>query len=58
MTEDQQLLYDEFANLKELEAKANRQAAVYEQSARDQRALATDYGTRAAVLAQQLGFTT
>lgn len=56
MTEDDQLLYDEFQNLKELEARADRQAGIYEESAREERARAADYRARADVLAKQLGF--
>lgn len=57
MTQDQQTLYDEFANLQELAASANRQADVYEQNARDMRTLANGYTDRAKVIAKQLGFT-
>jgi len=57
MTEDEQLLYDEYRNLKELEARFTRQAEAYEKSAKDQRTIASGYGTRAAVLARQLGLT-
>ena len=57
MTEDQQLLYDEFANLQELAAGANRQADIYEQNARDMRTLANGYTDRAKIIATQLGFT-
>lgn len=54
MTEDEILLYDEFRNLKELEARATRQAGIYDQSAAEQRTIASGYAARAAVLAEQL----
>lgn len=57
MSEDDQLLYDEFKNLRELEARAIRDAANLEASAHEQRALAADYGARAMAIARQLGFT-
>lgn len=57
MTEDDQLLYDDFINLKELQATAEREARNLEASAAQQRALASDYAARALVIAEQLGFT-
>ncbi len=56
MTEDQQLTYDQYTNLKELEARFNREADVLEQSARDQRTIASSYKSQADALAKQLGF--
>lgn len=58
MTEDDQILYDEFANLQELAARFNRDADNYEQSAREARAIARGYADQALVIAKQLGFTT
>jgi len=57
MTEADQLLYDELANLRELAARFNRDADNHEQSAREARAIAQGYTDRALVLARQLGFT-
>ena len=56
MTESDQLLYDEYANLQELAAGANRQADVYTQNAKEMRDLANVYSTQAKALATQLGF--
>lgn len=55
MNEDDQVLYDEMANLRELAARFNRQADNYEQNAKDQREIAQGYTDRADVIAKQLG---
>lgn len=56
MTEDDQLLFDEMANLQQLAATFNRNADNYDQSAREARSIAQGYTDRATVLARQLGF--
>lgn len=58
MTEDDQLLFDEMSNYRELAASFNRQADNHEQSAREMRAVAQSYTDRANVIAVQLGLTT
>lgn len=57
MTEDQQSLFDNYENYKELEAAANRNAAAYDVQAAQQRQLAANYKKQADILARQLGFT-
>lgn len=57
MTAADQLLYDEWANYKELENTAKENAQYFETAAKQQRALEADYRDRAKAIAVQLGFT-